>query len=124
MGHNNKSNINKMADIKERIGGGTPPYERMLEAKRDVLRRALKREYMKQRFDPKHYGGQTGPQVFDTAFMKLNARTTLMYVGIVLAPIYFLTKYTTYRRETFEQACREGKVPIDDNRRRMLWYMC
>ena len=93
------------------VGGGTPPYERMLEAKRDVLRRALKREYMKQRFDPKHYGGQTGPQVFDTAFMrwnalqnsadymmKLNARTTLMYVGIVLAPIYFLTKYTTYRR--------------------------
>ena len=55
------------------VGGGTPPYERMLEAKRDVLRRALKREYMKQRFDPKHYGGQTGPQVFDTAFMRWNA---------------------------------------------------
>ena len=90
----------------------------MLEEKRNVLRRALKREYIKQRFDPKHYGGQSGPQVFDAAFMrwnalqnsndymmKLNARTILLYVGIVIAPIYCLTKYTTYRRVRSKCTC-------------------
>ena len=53
------------------VGGGTPLSEARLEEKRRVLRRALKKEYMNQRFNPEMY--PSGRRVFDTAFMRWNA---------------------------------------------------
>ena len=59
------------SDFKTRIfyvtvGGGTPVSEARLEQKRRVLRRALKHEYMNQRYNPEMY--MQGRRVFDTAF--------------------------------------------------------
>ena len=93
------------------VGGGATDYERQLEAKRNVLRRALKREYIKQRFDPKSYAGDTGPAVFDAAFyrwqathnstdylMRNNFRAKALFVGIILAPTLLLTNYGVHRK--------------------------
>ena len=53
------------------VGGGTPLSEARLEEKRRVLRRALKKEYMNQRYNPEMY--PSGRRVFDTAFMRWSA---------------------------------------------------
>ena len=53
------------------VGGGTPLSEARLEEKRRVLRRALKKEYMNQRFNPAMH--PSGRRVFDTAFARWSA---------------------------------------------------
>merc|ERR1712062_286330 len=60
----------KMGDSQS--GGGTPLSEVRLEEKRIALRRALKREYMRQYYGPENQG-YTGKQVFDAAFHRYNA---------------------------------------------------
>ena len=54
------------------VGGGTPLSEIRLEEKRVALRRALKREYMRQGYDPAG-SNATGKRVFDSAFYRWSA---------------------------------------------------
>ena len=54
------------------VGGGTPLSEIRLEEKRVALRRALKREYMRQGYDPAG-SNATGKRVFDAAFYRWSA---------------------------------------------------
>ena len=54
-------------------GGGTSVYEARLEEKRNILRRALKREYIRKMYDPRIYGKDHGPDVFDAAFHRWQA---------------------------------------------------
>ena len=75
-----------------------------LEEKRIALRRALKREYMKQYWDPKNM--EAGKRVFDSAFYRFNAiqnsnellvRNNFRQFGIFCAtfiiPVILITKH-------------------------------
>merc|ERR1712113_1234355 len=112
-----------MADI-ERVGGGTPLSEARLEEKRRVLRRALKKEYMNQRYNPEMY--PSGRRVFDTAFMrwsaiqnssdvlvKKNTGNALKYFFSFIAPVVFVTWFLNTRQAKFEEKCRAGEMPIN-----------
>ena len=55
------------------VGGGTPLSEIRLEEKRVALRRALKREYMRQGYDPAGSNATGGKRVFDAAFYRWSA---------------------------------------------------
>lgn len=86
------------------VGGGTPLSEIRLEEKRVALRRALKREYMRQGYDPAG-STATGKRVFDSAFYRWGAihnsqeiliRNTVRNFGVYFAtfiiPVILLTK--------------------------------
>ena len=86
------------------VGGGTPLSEIRLEEKRVALRRALKREYMKQGYDPAG-SNSTGKRVFDSAFYRWSAvhnsqevlirnttRNFGMYMVTFIIPVILLTK--------------------------------
>jgi len=121
-----------MADI-ERVGGGTPLSEARLEEKRRVLRRALKKEYMNQRYNPEMY--MQGRRVFDTAFhrwnamqnsgdlfVKQNAGNAMKYFGFFIFPVGILA-YSLYKAQTeYDRRARNGEWPINAKNRKWLWY--
>jgi hypothetical protein len=55
------------------VGGGTSVAEARLEGKRHVLRQALKKEYMRQVYNPANYGPHEGKNLFDTSFARWSA---------------------------------------------------
>jgi len=121
-----------MADI-ERVGGGTPLSEARLEEKRRVLRRALKKEYMNQRYNPEMY--MQGRRVFDTAFHRWNAMqnsgdllvkhstgNALKYFGTFVLPT-IIVGYSIYRAQMeYDRRARAGEWPINAKNRKWLWY--
>lgn len=83
--------------------------EAKLEEKRMALRRALKREYLRQAFDPQAY--PSGRRVFDTAMYRFaalqnssanyvvqNARNFFMYLGVFWVPVGIVSVYYYNRR--------------------------
>lgn len=52
-------------------GGGTSAYEAHLEQKRAAIRKAMKSEWLKQRYNPQTY--VNGGHVFDAAMYRWNA---------------------------------------------------
>ena len=77
------------------VGGGTPLSEIRLEEKRVALRRALKREYMKQGYDPAGSNATGGKRVFDAAFYRWgaihNSQEILVRSSVRNFGIYFAT---------------------------------
>merc|ERR1712051_33011 len=117
----------KMAD---RVGGGTPLSEIRLEEKRVALRRALKREYMKQGYNP-----AGGKRVFDAAFYRWSAihnsqeilvRSSVRNFGIYFAtfiiPVIIGTKIINSDMMNFEKGIRDGKIGLNDPSRKPLWF--
>merc|ERR1739838_574558 len=117
----------KMAE--KRVGGGTPLDAIRLEEKRIALRRALKREYMRQCFEPKNM--MEGKRVFDSAFYRFNAiqnssehlvrsnaRNFGMWCFYFAIPTIFLWQHFHKDCLKYEQDCRDGKVAINANQRR------
>merc|ERR1711997_724043 len=55
----------RMEDDMKRYGGGTRPYDAVLERKRQAIRRALKMQYVKTIYDPRNYERNGAPRIFD-----------------------------------------------------------
>merc|ERR1712088_694349 len=121
----------KMAD---RVGGGTPLSEIRLEEKRVALRRALKREYMRQGYDPAG-SNATGKRVFDAAFYRWSAihnsqeilvRSSVRNFGIYFAtfiiPVIIVTKIINSDMMNCEKSIRDGKIGLNDPSRKPLWF--
>merc|ERR1712243_400701 len=64
-----------MADEAKRIGGGTPPYEAMLEKKRAAIRRAMKMQFIKTVYDPRNYNKDGSSIAFDSNLARWQAMT-------------------------------------------------
>merc|ERR1712018_513461 len=118
----NKQKKIKMGDSQS--GGGTPLSEIRLEEKRIALRRALKREYMRQHFEPENV--MAGKRVFDAAFYRFNAiqnsgeilvRANFRNFGLwclyFIVPVYLLWKHYTIECRQWEKDCRDGKIAIN-----------
>merc|ERR1711981_517196 len=117
-----------------RVGGGTPVSEIRLEEKRIALRRALKREYMKQSFEPENV--MSGKRVFDAAFYRFNSiqnssellvrqnfRNFGLYCCYFIIPTYLLWKHYTKECEQNERDIRDGKIAINAMSRRHFWFL-
>ena len=116
-------------------GGGTSVYEARLEEKRNILRRALKREYIRKMYDPRIYGKEHGPDVFDAAFHRWQAtreggdyqvRNNVWSFGLhflfIVGPMILLGRMMKEAQKEYEQQCQAGNVPYDGRGRRMNWY--
>jgi len=83
-----------MAD-QGRIGGGTSPYEAMLERKRMAIRRALKMQYIKTIYDPRNYNREGASEFFDANMVRyhamLNTRHEYFYPTARNMTFFFLT---------------------------------
>merc|ERR1739844_40514 len=121
----------KMAD---RVGGGTPLSEIRLEEKRVALRRALKREYMRQGYDPAG-SNATGKRVFDAAFYRWSAihnsqeilvRNTVRNFGVYavtfLIPVIVFAKILNRDQTEFERGCRAGEIGLNHPTRKPQWF--
>merc|ERR1712025_946791 len=122
----------KMAE--NRVGGGTPLSEIRLEEKRIALRRALKREYMRQTYEPENV--ISGKRLFDAAFYRFNSiqnsseilvrqsfRNFFLYLLYFPIPTYLLWKHYTNDCLQWEKDIREGKIAINAPARQHFWFM-
>jgi len=117
----------------EQAGGGTPLNEIRLEEKRIALRRALKREYMRQAYHPENI--EQGKRVFDAAFYRFNAiqnsteymvrnkgRTFGMWCLTFLIPVVLMTRQGLKDYHRYDKDCRAGKVAINHPQRKYQWF--
>ena len=54
-------------------GGGTRPYDAVLERKRQAIRRALKMQYVKTIYDPRNYERSGATRIFDANMARYHA---------------------------------------------------
>ncbi len=117
------------------VGGGTPPYEAALEAKRASLRKVLKKEFLRQGYHPRNYGETLGRPGFDTALArwhaihytypeitKRNWRNGTGFALMVIVPFFFL--YNKLTSDTVSQ--RQNRNSIEKNLKKLLisrWIM-
>jgi len=117
------------------VGGGTSVYEARLEEKRNILRRALKREYIRKMYDPRIYGKDHGPDVFDAAFHRWQATreggdyqvrnnfwSFFFHFSLIVGPMLVLGRIMKECQKEYEQQCQAGNVPYDGRGRRVNWY--
>ena len=107
------------------VSGGTPVSEVRLEEKRNALRRAMKREFMRQGFNTKNHDQDVGKRAFDTALMRfhafhntmesrvvLNSRHFMLFFATIIVPIGLISKYHINRKVSCLRIYRFNKKTV------------
>merc|ERR1711994_502278 len=123
-----------MADEAKRIGGGTPPYEAMLEKKRAAIRRAMKMQYIKTAYDPRNYNRDGSSIAFDANMARwqaaVNTRHKFFYPTLrnftyfaitTLIPIGMIYFSIRESQTKWTENIMEGRWPYDHPDRIKKW---
>ncbi|XP_023327046.1 uncharacterized protein LOC111700393 [Eurytemora carolleeae] len=117
----------------EKVGGGTPYAEAVLEERRRVIRNALKHEFIQKRYHPK--AAEHGGVVFDAALQRWNAlqfsygehfkpsiRNFAKFFSISILPIATFYYFTFGpRKQEWLKSISQGEVPIDHPTRKAVY---
>jgi len=119
----------------DRFGGGTSRSEKVLEEKRQLIRTALKHEFIQKRYAPKSF--EHAPVVFDAALQRWTAlqftkseffvpslRNFAKYSMLVFAPIAAF-RYAAFgpTKKQWLKDIREGRVPLEHVDRRRVYAL-
>jgi len=128
--------IVKMEDDLKRYGGGTRPYDAVLERKRQAIRRALKMQYVKTIYDPRNYERSGATRIFDANMARYHALhmtrpdfyyptlRNVAWAGFVMVfPIVCIYKQYTAEHGRWIANVRNGKWPYDHPERLVKWKL-
>ncbi len=118
------------------VGGGTPRYEAYLEGKRAALRKALRTEFIRQRYHPDFFRKPDGGHLFDAALQRWVAvkatraeyyyptwsnfgKWALLFWAPTIAFCYFGLKSDM----KFYNECKVGKYAYDHPLQRKHWNL-
>jgi len=125
-----------MADETKRIGGGTSPYEAVLERKRAAIRRAMKMQYIKTVYDPRNYNRDGSSIAFDSNMARwqamMNTRPQFFYPTVrnlawfaisMVIPVGIIFSSVSESRNRWTENVMNGVWPYDHPERVKRWKL-